>query len=153
MSAVETAASMREMAADLIKFAASDVGEALDTKGHARGVSARTKAAAQATRLLRRAAALEAAESRPAKALPRAAAPRADRPPTLAQVHKRDGVPTERARLEREVWSATHRDYRGYNPERGHEVLAAGGLVALRSVDDGALAALHARLVRRGGEG
>lgn len=142
--------SLRRKAADLIIYAMSDVGGQMNTKRHAAGVDSRVRAAARAEELRRRADALEM-PARASRSAHKTAPPETPlRQPTLAQVHRRDATPPERALLEREVWSATHRDYRGYSAARGHEVMADGALVALSSMADADLAALHTRRVGRG---
>ena len=149
MSENAEAQRLREKAAQLAEYAMSDVGGDMSTKRHAAGVDSRHKAAAEAERLLRKVAALEAAFARPAAhARVRSAPVKAERAPTLAQVHKREGVAPERARMEREVWAATHKDHRGYW-KCGHTVMTVDGVVALRSLTDEEMADLHARRVRR----
>jgi hypothetical protein len=70
------------------------------------------------------------------------------RQPTLAQIHKEQGVAPDRARKEREIWAATHKDYKGYSPERGHTVMYDGGSHQIRAVSDEMLDKIHSFRVK-----
>ena len=104
------------------------------------------KTAAEATTEAR--AALEKREAA-RKAAAAAPKPPAPRNPTLAQLHKEQGVAPDRAKKEREVWAATHKDFKDYSPDLGHTIMHAGALHPIRSMSDADLDAAHRLKVRK----
>lgn len=69
------------------------------------------------------------------------------RTPTLKAAHRARGIAgTNRAKMEQEIWDATHRDYRGYTAV-GHGIMVTNGVSVFALMSDEAIAALYSQRV------